>query len=200
MGNLPTPEEIRAEEKRRDLQKHPSFGEMLNTLPLRQQKLVLLMLTEPNMSLTERAKKAGYKVTNGNVSSIYNKIEGKLGPALFDMGIRQHDLLRIVQDAMSATKPIIVRSGDESKVVDVPDHALRLKAAEMILKLGNYFPQATFKGEVKHKHEHTVKPIHEQVKDKTTAELLEIKKRYESGGEIQAEFEVVDARTTSSPV
>lgn len=180
-ANLPTPDDLLAEERRKELEANPSFQQHLSKLPYRRQVLITTWLANPLLSLNEVAKKAGYKVgPNSKVQHIFKQVQGQLGSALMELGVTQADILKTVMEGLKATDVIAVRnaSGAQS-LVEVPNHAVRLKTAEMLLKLGDYFPAKKFKGSI----DHTLSPG-AGFKEKTLAELREIDRKVSSGEDI----------------
>lgn len=197
MATLPTPSEVRANEREQELMKDDAFVALYSKLPMREQRLAMLWLTRPDLNKLQKFELAYGRLPEGkNVDKYYKKLSGKFGAALLQFGVTEEDVANAIRGALTATKCIPYKNKDgKLELLEVPDHAVRLKTAEVIAKLGGYFPAAEVKGKIEHTH--AVKPIHQQIAAKTKEEIIQLKKMREQGVEIAAEFEVVADSATN---
>lgn len=148
-----TPSEIIEHSKNKNARSYVESIEEFKNLTPKQQKLAIAMIANPGASNNELAKSAGYKVAEGSKTGhLQKQIAGKLSATLREFGIFEHHLARVASDALQATKTVIVKMAtrndlglvikEDIEYHEVPDHPTRLKAMEVLCKLGNYFPAA----------------------------------------------------------
>lgn len=191
------PEEIYQEKKEKKLRGIEAFTEELEKLPLKQQNLVIQMLINPTNTMVGHYKAAGYSVgPNSKLHHIFKKVQGKLGKGLLALGVTEADIMKVINEGLKATKTMRVKNVSiDSKgnktvknevVVIGPDHPMRLKTAEILLKLGDYMPAG--KLNVKHEHEGEVGFVAKMSLEERKQKELEFASReIESNYEVQGE-------------
>ena len=126
-------------------------------------------------------------------SSIEKKTEGDIGNALLNEKIGITELAKSIHACLHAENHVYIKTKDENgkEILNlklVPNWAVRIKAVEMVAKLGNQFPATKFAvhKEVEIIHTHKQKPIdHSIEKAKENLEMIE-------GGIIPATYEVIN--------
>lgn len=185
-----TPEQVNADKRANELQRESAFKSAMEQLPHRQQKLALVLLTQPNKSLTQKLRLAGYR---GNDTKQVKKLEGKLGDALFELGVTRTDLVVKLHEMLNAVHhrphnvPEVNKKGKVTsyrvEIITTPNYPIRAKAVELLIKLGGYMPAEKFKGEMKKTIEHTL--------SKEAMAALMARERHQNS-ELPAEFSVGD--------
>lgn len=94
-------------------------------------------LVENGGNKTKAMIDAGYSPETANTpSKVFDsvKVKDAFGE-LLDKYIPDEKLLKVLDDGLEATRSIVVGSGENSDVIDSPDHAVRHKYLETGLKL-----------------------------------------------------------------
>ena len=190
------PEDFETKEKKEKLLKNEDFKKTLEEMPEKRAALVMATLLNPTASKFELAKKAGYKPYDASAADkLFKKIDGKLGKGLLQIGITEADLLSTLHESLKAEKPILINTKTTApdgtvtvskKIVGVPDHNVRLKTTEMIMKLGDYFPDQKIK--IDKTTTHNVKFAEKMSLKQLKAKEIEL----QQSEEIEADYEVAD--------
>ena len=194
MQKIPTPQEMAAAQKQNELlsDKNTPFIQRYDKLTEKQKKLMMLVLTRPDLADIEKVKEAGYNVTTTTkASGFLKKISGSLGDALLQLSVTEGDLARTIQENLKAMEHHVYRyktKDDDGKVsykteiVETPNYEVRLRTVALLMKHGNYFPAQKVKGEFVHTF------------TQQTAAVALLKKRNETieDGSIPADYEVMD--------
>lgn len=193
MSNLPLPTDFIDEDKKEKLLKSKELSEALDKMPQKQANLIIASLVYPNASKFELARKAGYKVTEGSKPNhLFKPIEGKLGKALLRFGITEADIVRKLFEGANATKTTVVKKtkqdkdgnkSSEHELIESPDFATRFRYIEMLIKLGDYFPEQKIKIDKKSEH------VHKFAQNMSLEEMRQKEKELQ---EIEANYEVGD--------
>ena len=191
--NIPLPQELADNARTKELLKNETFKTQLDKLTQKQANLAIASIVHAGESKKEILKRAGYSDLKG--VRAFKKIHGKLGKALLNVGVTEADIVRIIRDGMTARKTKTVTSrikdkdGNEKlthEVVDCgPDYKVQKEMMKVVIDLGGYAP--TGKLEVSHKHEYSM--------SKAVDNLIEREKQL-MGGEVDAEFEIVNGEET----
>lgn len=164
-------------------------------IPEKHQKYILANLIYPNKSDKELRKLAGVG-EKASRDEIMKSVEGKLGDVLAQNGIREQQVVKAITECLTATKPIIIKTPvyKDGKVekytittINAPDYATRLKTAEMICKLGGYYPATKLRVDGK------VETTHRVISDSSMEKLMEREKQQRA--EIPADFTVENVAT-----
>lgn len=156
---VPTPEELRMEEKKQEIAKSSGLGAVVDRMTEKRRRLLIAMVTFPDKSDRELLQLAG--VRGIKKEDVFREVGGKLAHVLKRFGITQADIARNIHQCLNATKTVKTRRAvkDEdgnttfvNEVEHVPDFQVRLKVIEMLNRLGDYYPASKLKGEVAHTH------------------------------------------------
>ena len=180
-------------------QNPPKFGRTKNRLTKAEAALAVAMITNPTGTHKEWASVSGVKPRSIMLmkSSIDKKTEGDIGNALLTQSFGIDELAESIRDCLKAENHVYIRTkNDKGKEVLelrlVPNWAVRIKAAEMVAKLGNQFPATKFavRKEVEVIHTRKEQPIdHSVSKAKENVESIE-------SGAIPASYEVIPDAST----
>lgn len=192
--SIPLPEDFETKAKKEKLLKNDDFKKTLEAMPEKRAALVMATLLNPTADKRELMKKAGYS-PNTPSTQMFKEIDGKLGKGLLQLGITEADLLKTLHESLKAEKVVFISKKTTApdgtvtivkEVLGVPDHNIRLKTTEMLMKLGDYFPDQKIKIDKTTTHEHK---FAEQMSLKDLkAKEIELK----SEQEVNADYEVVD--------
>ena len=164
-ARVTTPEELRMEEKRKEIAAS-GLSTVVDAMPERRKRLLLALVAFPDKTERDILRIAG--VAGVTKKSIFKEVGGKLSAVLKEFGITQADVARNIHQLMNATKAIRTRkavydkNGDfkgwEQGVEHVPDFPARQKATEMVAKLGDYFPAKKISARAHVDHSHSMMP------------------------------------------
>ena len=192
MREIPTVESLRIEDQsKRILEDETEVSAALKAMSTRQQAFALQCLLNPRATDTEKARNAGYSVSeHSKVSGIKKAVAGKLGHILFEHGITQLSIVEVVADCLKAERcqAHVVRVYEDGKpvkeelvTVSLPDMGPRLRAAQILINLGGYAaPQ-----KIHHEHEVTA-----SFENKTIHDLRERERELQKA--IKSDYEVVN--------
>lgn len=149
------------------------------------------LISRPN----QLARAAGYQIShNAKASQLIKNLEGKLGKSLVEIfGITEYDMMEVLVECLRAEKSttqIIKKYKDGKPVSDsvitttVPDLHLRLKTAQVLLKLGGYEMPAKLK--IDHNVVHSL--------EGESIEMLNRRKEQQEKALLDIKCEVVDER------
>jgi len=190
---IPTPEEIKKSDRQTAvLADDSNVSLLLSGMTGKEKSFALQMLVCPGRSDVAMAKEAGYAVgKNSKVSAIKKRIKGKLGGVLAEMGVDELDIGKVLKNCLQAEKTFVttrrIYSGgqvinEEVVNVSVPDFAIQLKTAQLLIKTGGY--------EAPTRHEITAN-IEHAMSDHTMDELRNREKYLEEKHlEIEADCEI----------
>ncbi len=164
-ARVPTPEDLRMEEKRKEIAAS-GLSTVVDAMPERRKRLLLALVSFPDKSERDILRIAG--VAGVTKKSIFQEVGGKLSHVLKEFGITQADIARHLHQLLNATKAIKTRKavydkkgdfkGWETGLEYVPDHTARQKALQMLTSLGDYFPAKKISARAHVDHSHSLLP------------------------------------------
>jgi|GEM_PF-4263912 len=162
-------------------------------LPVRQRRVIEILLKDPNLSFDKICQLAGYKP--GNENNVKRAIGGKLAKSMRENGLFESDLIQCLLRQLNATKIVFATERErdsEGKIIreniralEIPDNSAQLTALKIAAHLGDYFPAKKIEGSLKTEHTGRVflgVPV----------EDLEARRKQLEANGVKAEFEVVD--------
>lgn len=164
MQTPPTPEQVENRTPRKPSNRYQTFETKVREAGLneRQTQTVIAKLRDPTISDKEACRRGGYSGQRHiPATRIWNVISSKLGPIMQILGVSERDIGQAVKEALIATTKTVIykkfyENGHLSKIVpqvlEVPDHAIRLKAVELALRSDRFHVKHDHEGEVKHRH------------------------------------------------
>ncbi|MFQ5606325.1 MAG: hypothetical protein ACE5GA_00135 [Candidatus Zixiibacteriota bacterium] len=111
-----------------------------------QRRLIYQIFARPQESLAAIGRETGAGAVTGKT---LKSIGCKLQPALDDYEITIDSIAFVIKEALSAERVVVSKNGEEHCF---PDHGIRLRAADMLAKLGDMYPAK--KLEVDDKRDH----------------------------------------------
>lgn len=164
-GGVKLPQDLEEKQKDSEVVEFKEMNPEFLALSDKRKRLISIITRDPSIPFREACIKAGFKVgEKAKVSIIKREIQGKLRESFRHAGVYESDIIQTLIEARKAVKYLkttVVETKGESRkeftrYIEVPDHAMRLKAAEKMAHLGDYFPSTKSEVLETHKHEITI--------------------------------------------
>lgn len=129
------------------------YAEKLRRLtPIQRNFLAQMLAYGGEKTQSQMLKDAGY--ASGSLpKETKQKIGGKLGKILFEMGIAEDDIAIGIKEGLKAmTSHVITDKDGNVKIVETPDHRTRHQFIKLLAQFGNYFPATKVSGKITHEH------------------------------------------------
>ena len=160
----PSPEDVLSAAPVKTVDK---LTETIGSMTEKQQKYALERITNPDGTVIEAAKKAGYSLTKAAKASKISAVnEAQVRKLLNSSGLSLRKLLKMLKQEVEATRTITAKvktveiAPDGFKTVsekfitrELPDHLIRIKAIDLALRLHGAY--AAMKVNVKNDNQHT---------------------------------------------
>ena len=195
---LPDPEVLAGKENERQALKKieaitdPDMRMIWKRLAPKAKRLILLLVSNPDVPNIENVRRAGYNCTSETkASGFIERVKGPLGKVLENFDFCLWDLGKKTMEFLNAERTVYINVPDVDKesgkitgyhveARTTPDYPVQLKIFQMLMKYGYQMP--VHKVQVDQRHTHTLNDSVTEMKQRAIQA---------ESGEIPAEYEVV---------